>query len=70
MFEEAGEQEGGSALDQRFGQYFYDRIHSRGEYLEPAVLSRLIEDSGCFSCVCGIAVCAGALSSLSSVPSV
>lgn len=65
LFVEPGEQEGGSILDQRCGQYFYDRIHSREEYLEPDVLSRLVEDSGCFYCVCGIAVCAGGLSSLS-----
>lgn len=43
LFVEAGEQEGGSTLDWRSGQYFYDRIHIRGDYLEPAVLSRLVE---------------------------
>lgn len=45
--------------------FFYDRIHSRGEYLEPAVLSRLVEDSSCFCFMCDFVVCARELCFLS-----
>lgn len=43
-------------LKWRSGYYFYARAHSRWEYLESVVFSRLIEDYGCLCCVCGVAV--------------
>lgn len=76
LFVEAWQQEGGSALGWRSGQYFYYRIHSRGEYLEPALPQGLLRTLVAFVvCVALQSLevwSAGGLSSvsLSSAPSV